>query len=189
VTTDESKISGKELETQILRLLYQRHQIHPDDNQAFFIHNQEDQYRQVMGLMTAIKTFVWVIGVFTLIAGIVGISNIMLIIVKDRTREIGIRKAMGATPGSIVWMILMESIFITGIAGYAGLILGVSAVEGVNYLLILAGADIEFFSRPEVNFSVALSATIVLVAAGAIAGFFPARRAAAIKPVEAMRNE
>ena len=118
VTTDQATTTGKELEARILKLLAQRHVVHPDDNQAYWTHNQEDQYKQVMGLMTGIKAFVWVIGVLTLFAGIVGISNIMIIVVKERTREIGVRKAVGATPGSIISLILQEAIFITGVAGY-----------------------------------------------------------------------
>ena len=189
VATDQSVISGKELESKILRLLAQRHVVHPDDNQAYWTHNQEDQYKQVMGLMTGIKAFVWVIGVLTLFAGIVGISNIMIIVVKERTREIGVRKAVGATPGSIIGLILQESVFITGIAGYLGLFLGVFTLEGVNYMLEMAGADIDFFSRPEVNLKVAVSATMVLILAGTLAGLFPALKAARIKPVEALKDQ
>ena len=189
VTTDQAVTTGKELENRILKLLAQRHLVHPDDNQAYWTHNQEDQYKQVMGLMTGIKAFVWVIGVLTLIAGIVGISNIMIIVVKERTREIGIRKAVGATPGSIVSLILQEAIFITGVAGYLGLFLGVFTLEGVNYLLEMAGADIEFFSRPEVSLKVAVSATMVLILAGTLAGLFPALKAARIRPVQALKDQ
>ena len=189
VTTDQATTTGKELEARILKLLAQRHVVHPDDNQAYWTHNQEDQYKQVMGLMTGIKAFVWVIGVLTLFAGIVGISNIMIIVVKERTREIGVRKAVGATPSSIISLILQEAIFITGVAGYLGLFLGVFTLEGVNYLLEMAGADIDFFSRPEVNLKVAVSATMVLILAGTLAGLFPALKAARIKPVEALKDQ
>jgi putative ABC transport system permease protein len=189
VATDQSVISGKELEQRILKFLAQRHIVHPDDNQAFWTHNQEDQYKQVMGLMTGIKSFVWIIGILTLLAGIVGISNIMIIVVKDRTREIGIRKAVGATPWSIVSLILQEAVFITAVAGYLGLLTGIITLEGVNHLLEMAGADIEFFSRPEVNLGVAISATIVLILAGALAGLVPAIKAANIRPVEALKDQ
>ncbi|GJM30442.1 MAG: ABC transporter permease [Cyclobacteriaceae bacterium] len=189
VGTDQAVTTGKELEQRILKFLAQRHIVHPDDNQAFWTHNQEDQYNQVMGLMTGIKTFVWVIGVLTLFAGIIGISNIMIIVVKDRTREIGIRKAVGATPGSIISLILQEAIFITGIAGYLGLLTGILTLEGINHLLVMAGADIEFFSRPEVDLNVAISATVVLVIAGAIAGLFPALKASGIRPIEALKDQ
>ena len=189
VGTDQSVTTGKELEQRILKFLAQRHIVHPEDNQAYFTHNQEDQYNQVMGLMFGIKTFVWVIGILTLFAGIIGISNIMIIVVKDRTREIGIRKAVGATPWSIVTLILQEAIFITGVAGYLGLLTGIVTLEGVNHLLEIAGADIEFFSRPEVNLNVALSATLVLIFAGAIAGLVPAVKASKIRPVEALKEQ
>lgn len=189
VTTDQNKITGKELEQRVLRFLAQRHVVHPEDNQAYWTHNQEDQYHQVMGLMTGIKAFVWVIGILTLCAGVVGISNIMIIVVKDRTREIGVRKAVGATPGSIVSLVLQEAIFITAVAGYLGLLVGIGTLEGVNHLLELGGADIEFFSRPEVNLNVAVSATLVLIFAGALAGLFPALKAARIKPVEALKDQ
>ena len=189
VATDQMVISGKELERRILRFLAQRHIVHPDDNQAYWTHNQEDQYNQIMGLMFGIKSFVWVIGVLTLFAGIIGISNIMIIVVKDRTREIGVRKAVGATPWSIVSLILQEAVFITAVAGYLGLLTGIAALEGVNHLLEIAGADIEFFSRPEVNLNVAISATLVLIIAGALAGLVPAVKASRIKPVEALKDQ
>ena len=189
VTTDQDKISGKELQAQIQKILYQRHNIHPDDQQAFFIHNQEEQYKQVMGLMFGIRAFVWVIGIFTLLAGIMGISNIMMIVVKDRTREIGIRKALGAKPKSIVNMILQESIFITAIAGYVGLVLGTLFLEGLNYLMSLAGGGGEYFRNPEIDLGVGLSATLLLIIAGAIAGLIPAIKASKVNPIDALRVE
>lgn len=188
VTTAEGRM-GKELEADILELLKIRQSIHPDDNQAFWVHNQEENFRQVQGLFNGIKTFIWIVGIGTLTAGIVGVSNIMIIVVKERTKEIGIRKAMGATPNSIIGLILQESIFITALAGYLGLFLGVVLLESVNYALEAMGADIEFFTRPEVNFQAAISALIILVVAGAFAGLFPAIRAANIKPVEALKED
>ncbi|MEQ9306098.1 MAG: ABC transporter permease, partial [Marinoscillum sp.] len=188
VTTAEGRM-GKELEADILELLKIRQSIHPDDNQAFWVHNQEENFRQVQGLFNGIKTFIWIVGIGTLTAGIVGVSNIMIIVVKERTKEIGIRKAMGATPNSIIGLILQESIFITALAGYLGLFLGVVLLESVNYALEAMGADIEFFTRPEVNFQAAISALIILVVAGAFAGLFPAIRAANFKPVEALKED
>ena len=177
------------LEDDILKLLKQRQSVHPDDNQAYFVHNQEDQHRQVEGLFLAIKVFIWMVGLGTLTAGIVGVSNIMIIIVNERTREIGVRKALGATPASVVGMILQESIFITLFAGYVGLVLGVLLLEGLNQLLIGLGGDLQLFSRPEIDLRVALSALAVLVLAGALAGLMPAIRAARVKPAEALRSE
>lgn len=188
VTTAPGK-EGKVLENEMIELLKKRQTIHPDDNQAFFVHNQEEQHKQIMGLFLGIRIFIWVVGIGTLTAGIVGVSNIMIIIVKERTREIGIRKAMGATPRSIISLILQESIFVTAVAGYFGLFCGVVLLEGVNYLMGAMGADIDFFTRPEVDFQVAVSALVILVLAGALAGLFPALRAARIKPIEALNEE
>lgn len=188
VTTAPDK-AGKVLEKEIVSLLKKRQTIHPDDQQAFWVHNQEEQYRQVLGLFTGIKIFIWLVGLGTLAAGIVGVSNIMIIVVKERTKEIGIRKALGATPNSIIGLILQESIFITAVSGYFGLFLGVVLLEGVNYALEAAGADIGFFTRPEVNFQVAIAALIILIVSGAVAGLFPAFRAAHIKPVDALKDE
>ena len=187
VTTAPEK-EGKELESEILEILKKRQTIHPDDNQAFWVHNQEEQHKQVMGLFNGIKIFIWLVGLGTLIAGIVGVSNIMIIVVKERTKEIGVRKAMGATPRSIISLILQESIFITAVAGYLGLFLGVVCLEGVNYFMEAMGADIEFFTRPEVDFQVAITALIILIVAGGLAGLFPAIRAAKIHPVEALKD-
>jgi len=188
VTTAEGT-NGADLENRIMNLLRKRMNVHPDDNRAFFIHNQEDNYRQIQGLFLGIELFIWFVGLGTLTAGIVGISNIMIIVVKERTREIGIRKALGATPFSIISLILQESIFITAVAGYTGLVVGVGVLEGLNYLLDMTGADLQYFRRPEVHLESAIWATVVLVVAGAIAGFFPARNAAMVNPIEALRNE
>ncbi|WP_421873878.1 ABC transporter permease [Marinoscillum sp.] len=188
VTTGPGRM-GKDLENDIVELLKIRQSIHPDDNQAFWVHNQEENFRQVQGLFDGIKTFIWIVGIGTLTAGIVGVSNIMIIVVKERTKEIGIRKAMGATPNSIVGLILQESIFITAVAGYIGLFLGVVLLESVNYALDAMGADSEFFRRPEVNFQVAIISLVILVVSGGLAGLFPALRAANIKPVEALKDE
>ena len=188
VTTAEGR-SGKALEDDIIKFVKQRQSVHPDDNQAYFVHNQEEQHRSVSNLFLAIKIFIWMVGMGTLTAGIVGVSNIMIIIVKERTREIGVRKALGATPASVVGMILQESIFITLVAGYLGLFLGIVLLESINYALVALGADMQFFNRPEVDLRVALSALTVLVVAGALAGLVPALKAARVKPAAALRSE
>jgi putative ABC transport system permease protein len=138
-----------------------------------------------MNLFSSIRVFVWVIGVGTIIAGIVGVSNIMLISVKERTRELGIRKALGATPSSIINLILTESILITSFSGYIGLVAGVGLIELIASHL----PTVELFQNPRVDFKAAIGAVILLVLAGLIAGFIPARKAANILPVEALRNE
>jgi len=186
--TTKAGYSGKDLEQRILTVLKQRHIVHPDDNQAFWSHNQEENYRSVMGLFKGIKTFVWLVGLGTLIAGIVGVSNIMMIVVKDRTREIGIRKAVGATPRSIISMIVQEAILITGVAGYFGILAGVGLLYGLNRIMALANADIEYFANPSVNLQVIFAALLVLILSGAGAGLIPAMRAARIPPIDALRD-
>lgn len=186
--TTQKGVSGKDLEQRVLTLLKQRHTVAPEDNQAFWTHNQEDSFQQMNNLFLGIKSFIWLVGIGTLIAGIVGISNIMIIVVKERTREIGVRKAMGATPNSIVGLILQESILITSIAGYLGVLVGVGVLEGLNYALKMIGEDIGYFSNPQVDFPIVITAVVILIIAGTLAGWFPALRAARIKPVEALRG-
>ena len=131
-----------------------------------------------------IRIFTWIVGAGTIVAGIVGVSNIMLISVAERTREFGVRKAVGATPTAIIGMVLLEALVLTGVSGYVGLVAGIGLLEGIAVLL----PDNEYFAHPEVSLRVALGATGVLMFAGLLAGFFPARRAAAINPVEALRE-
>jgi putative ABC transport system permease protein len=131
--------------------------------------------------------FVWFVGTLTLLAGVLGVSNILLIIVKERTRELGIRKALGAMPASIVGLVLQESVALTALSGYAGLVAGVGALELLgSFLEKLEGAPL---SRPEADLQSALIAAVVLVVAGAVAGIVPARHAARVAPVEALRAE
>jgi len=148
------------------------------------------------GMMNGIALFIWVIGIGTLTAGIVGVSNIMLITVRERTREFGIRKAIGATPFSILKLIIVESILITAVFGYLGMILGIGLTEGINSVMEMMNAgknvsqdDMSIFLNPTVNLSVALSATALIIGAGVLAGYFPARKAVKITAIEAMRNE
>jgi len=129
------------------------------------------------------------VGIGTLLAGIVGVGNIMLITVKERTREIGIRKAMGAPPGSIVQMVLSESVLITATSGYLGLVAGTFIIWLTSYTMRVNGIEVSNFYHPQVNLTVGLSALILLVLSGLGAGLIPARHAARIKPVEALRNE
>ncbi|MBA9075770.1 ABC transporter permease [Rufibacter quisquiliarum] len=182
-------VKAEVIEEKVKTILAQRHKFSPEDAQALDINNNEKEYDQLMGLFNGISLFVWVVGIGTLIAGIVGVSNIMLIIVKERTREIGVRKALGATPFSIISLILQESILITALSGYLGLLTGVGLLDLMRYGLEASGAELPFFSNPEVHLGVAVSATVLLVLAGAIAGLFPAMKAARIKPIEALRAD
>lgn len=172
----------QELETEIRHLIAGRQQFDPTDERALFIWNVAEQYQEFLNLFNAINIFVWFVGIGSIIAGVIGVSNIMLIVVKDRTKEIGIRKAIGATPNSIIAMVLQEAIFITAIAGYFGLLAGVGLIS------LASSMETEYFRNPTVNMGVAITATIVLIVAGALAGLMPAMQAARINPVEAMKS-
>jgi putative ABC transport system permease protein len=165
-------------------LLKNKNSVAPDDDSAIGVNNSIVEAKKFYDLNLYIRLFFWWVGICTIIAGVVGVSNIMMIIVKERTKEIGIRKALGASPISIIMMILHESIFITMISGFLGLLTGLSLLE-----LIGPHAESEYFRNPQVDFSVAISTLIVLVIAGALAGFIPAYRAAKIKPIVALRDE
>ncbi len=161
-----------------------RHIISPTDERAIRINNSLERAKKFYDLIAMIKFFFWGVGICTIIAGIVGVSNIMLIIVKDRTKEIGIRKAIGAQPISIIGMILHESIFVTAVAGFFGLVFSLFVLEIIGPLI-----ETDYIKNPSVDFKVALTTVIILVVAGALAGFFPAYRASSIKPIEALRDE
>ncbi len=187
--TAQAGVSAKETEDRLRTLLAQRHKFSADDVRALEISNTETEYLKLLGLFNGIRIFVWIVGIGTLIAGIVGVSNIMLIIVKERTREIGIRKALGATPFSIVSLILQESVVITAFSGYLGLLLGVGLLDLIRYFMESSGVEMPFFAAPEVELGVVLSATFILVLSGALAGLVPALKAARVKPIEALRAD
>jgi putative ABC transport system permease protein len=182
---DASLEQSKAMAEKAHQMLAKSHGFSPDDRRALRIGNNLEQFQRLTGVFRWIRVFVWVVGIGTLLAGIVGISNIMLISVAERTKEIGIRKALGATPASIIRMVLAEALVLTGVSGYAGLVAGVGVVE----LVAARFPDAPFFRQPDVSLSLALSATALVVAAGALAGFFPAFRAARVNPVVALRSE
>lgn len=183
----EPTASASQVERNVRAVLSERHNVSPLDEQAIGSFDAADQFDKVQSLFQGIRGFVWFVGTLTLLAGVLGVSNILLIIVKERTREIGVRKALGATPGSIVLLIVQEAITLTTLAGYTGLVAGVAVLEGVSrYLDGLPNAPI---SRPEIDLNAALVAAGVLIVAGAIAGIVPARHAASVPPVEALRAE
>lgn len=181
---DEALAQSKKFTDGIKELLKSKNVIAPNDDSAIGVYNSVEEAKQFYDLNLFIRLFFWWVGICTIIAGVVGVSNIMLIVVKERTKEIGIRKALGASPFSIISMILHESIFITTIAGFTGLLASLLLLEFVGPMV-----QSEYFRNPEVDFSVALTTLVLLVFAGAMAGFFPAYRAAKIKPIVALRDE
>jgi putative ABC transport system permease protein len=193
-TVEESQA----IETQVREALARKHKFDATDRSALGSYNKLEDVIQTMKIFQAINIFIWIIGIGTLIAGVVGVSNIMLIIVKERTKEIGIRKAIGASPGSVIGLILLESVLITTIAGYIGLVLGAGLMEGVNFIVEQqfaeaaasnSGQGETIFRNPTVDLNIAMMATLLLVIAGTVAGYIPAKRAAKIKPIEALRDE
>ena len=151
--------------------------------------NVEEEFREMQGVFRGISGFSWFVAIGTIIAGMVGVANIMLIIVKERTKEIGIRKSVGAKPRSIIGMIVLEASVITGVAGYAGLMGGVALIEGVAFAMQQFDMQSEFFANPEIDFQVAISAIGVLVLSGVLAGLIPGIKAARVNPVLALRDE
>jgi putative ABC transport system permease protein len=182
---DASVEESQAIERRILELLAERHRFSPEDKRALHLANGVEEYAEIQMIFSILEMFVWVVGLLTILAGIVGVSNIMLIAVKERTREIGIRKSFGATPGSILRMITQEALVLTAVAGYLGLVAGVGVVELVSSFL----PEIEFFRDPQIDMRIALMATGLLVVCGTLAGFFPAWRAARINPIQALRDE
>jgi putative ABC transport system permease protein len=178
-----------EVEAKVKAYLSAKHLVSPKDKNAIGSWNSGKESKKVNGLFTGITIFIWVVGIMTIIAGIVGVSNIMLIIVKERTKEIGVRKALGATPWSIISLVIQESIFITSLAGYVGLLSGVLLVEFAKSMMKGADTKNSYFSNPEIDIKVAIIATVVLVVSGALAGLIPAIKAARINPIEALRAD
>jgi putative ABC transport system permease protein len=173
----------------VKKLLRERHSIAPTDERALGSFNVETEFRKMENLFAGINGLIWIVGIGTLLAGVIGVSNIMLIVVKERTKEIGIQRAIGATPLAIKSQIVLESVFLTTLAGYIGLLLGVGILELINYMMIEFGASTDMFARPEVDFNKAITALIILIIAGAFAGLIPARRATQLKPIDALRDE
>ena len=185
----KKQVSASEVETRVKNLLKRRHKVAPEDERGIGSWNAEKLFLKVQGLFYVLAFFIWLVGTGTIVAGIVSVSNIMLIIVKERTSEIGVRKALGATPFSIVSLILQEAVFITAVSGYMGLVAGVGAIEGISWLMDTFSLQNEIFTNPEIDFQMAITATILLVITGALAGLIPARSAAKINPIQALRSE
>jgi len=181
---DQALKKSQEMAMNIERDLKQMHTVAPDDLSAIRVSNTLEEAKKIYSLVDTIKAVFWFVGIGTIIAGVVGVGNIMLIIVKERTKEIGVRKALGAKPMSIIGMILQEAVFVTMFAGLFGLIAGLALLEFFGPLI-----EQDFIKYPQVDFNTALTTVFVLVFAGALAGFFPAYRAAKIKPIVALRDE
>ncbi len=175
------------LEKSMMQIIKYNHNIAPNDDFAVGHWNLGAQYAKFSGLFDGIEVLVWIVGIGSLFAGVIGISNIMLIVVNERTKEIGIKRAIGATPNSIITHILLESLFITLIAGYTGLAAGIFLLELLSK--ILGNDPTSMFANPSVDLNLALKALGVIIAGGLFAGFIPARKAIRIAPVEALRHE
>ncbi len=171
-------------ETSLKRYFKDKKSIDPRDPNGIYFQNLTDELKQSQQFAVVLQLIVSFVGLGTLIAGIIGISNIMVFVVKERTKELGIRKALGATPRSVIQMILQESVFITTISGYLGLFLGIVVLKNIGLKL-----EDYFIKDPFIDFSTALAATVVLIIFGAVAGYIPAKRASSIKPIVALRDE
>jgi putative ABC transport system permease protein len=181
----EPQVKASWIEEEARTVLMNKHAIHPEDRNAIGSWNGEEEYAKINKLFSGIRVFNWFVGVATLLSGVIGVSNIMLIVVRERTSELGLRRALGATTGSIIRLVVQEAVVLTSISGYAGLVAGVGVLQLTDAVL---GDQSEVLAHPQVDFSTALWATAVLAVAGVFAGALPAYRAATIHPVAALRG-
>jgi len=172
----------------IFNLLKKRHKINPEDKRAIGHFDLFEEYSRVESLFGAMRFIAFFVGLLVLISGVIGVGNIMLIVVKERTKEIGIRRALGESPFSIKLQIMMESIFLTIFSGMAGIVFGALFIFGINYALSLTG-PVDMFMAPSVNVGIVVAALSILIFSGLLAGFIPARSAIKVKPIEALRTE
>lgn len=183
----------KKMEAKIKQYFASKYHFDPEDPTAIFINNNIEDVSMTASIDSGIKIFIWIIGIMTLIAGVMGVSNIMIIMVNERKKEIGIRKALGATPLSIIRLVLSESIFITLISGFLGLVAGMGLLVVIKNILVSVAQNwkpIEYiFFNPTADVRIAISALLVLVISGVVAGYIPASKAASIKPIDALHDE
>lgn len=190
----ETLESNDAFEAEYRKVIGANQRFDPKDRSAIWMWNRFSDYLRTQGAMSMLRIAIWVIGIFTLLSGIVGVSNIMLITVKERTREFGIRKALGAKPLSILWLIIVESVTITTLFGYIGMVAGIAVTEWMNVAFGNQTMDAgmfqqTMFSNPTVDIGIAIQATLTLIIAGTLAGFFPAKKAVSISPIEALRAD
>ena len=188
ITADDNN-SITSLKTSIFNVIKKRHSIHLEDDRAIGNFDLYQEFNKISGLFTALNAVAYFVGFLVLASGVIGISNIMLIVVKERTNEIGVRRALGATPGTIRAQILMESVVLTIISGMAGIILATLVLWGVNTLLDSMNSSEMMFVNPSVSIGVIIIALLILVLSGLLAGLIPAQNAIRIKPVDALRTE
>lgn len=186
--TAEDGSSISELSEAVINTVKQSRKVHPDDERAIGFFDLYQQFNRVESLFGALKFVAYFVGILVLISGIIGVSNIMLIVIKERTKEIGIRRALGENPWSIRLQILMESIFLTIISGMVGIIFGALSIYGINTLLESLG-PVDMFLNPSVSLGVVLTALMILILSGLLAGFIPANSAIRVRPIEALRTE
>ncbi len=197
--TAKGDSSAEFVENRAKAVIAERHKVSPEDKQAIGSWNTGKEYAKIQSLFSGIESIIWFVGTFTLLAGVVGVSNIMLITVKERTKEIGVRKALGATPNAIISMVMKESLVLTSLSGYLGLIAGVGLLEVIGAAIgdgvgqgggsRRGGGLGPAFAAPDISINAALIATAILIVAGLLAGLIPALHAAKIQPVEALRAE
>ncbi|WP_115122967.1 ABC transporter permease [Marinirhabdus gelatinilytica] len=187
--TAQDKSSITQLKTQVFDVIKNRHSIHPEDDRAIGHFDLYEEFSKINGLFTALNFVAYFVGVLVLLSGIIGISNIMLIVVKERTKEIGIRRALGATPWSIRAQVLLESIFLTIISGMAGIALASGVLALVNFAMEGMDTSEMMFLNPSVNIGVVLIALTILIVSGLLAGLIPAQNAIKVKPVDALRTD
>ena len=185
--TTAPDIVVKQVEEQVKDVLKRQHQISPTDASAVMSMNLEEQFNMFKYLGIGISALIWIVGLGTLMAGAVGVSNIMMVTIRERTKEIGIRRAIGASPRNIATQIISESIVLTTLAGLLGIVLGVFAIQGIG--LMMESSKDMILKNPEIAFTTAVGALVIIVLIGALAGMMPAARALAIKPIEALNEE
>ncbi|HBB01108.1 MAG: ABC transporter ATP-binding protein [Bacteroidetes bacterium GWD2_45_23] len=184
--TAKKGVPVRVIQDKILEVLKQQHQIAPEDKEAVFNMNIEEQFKMFNYLGIGIAALIWIVGLGTIFAGAIGVSNIMLVTVRERTKEIGIRRALGATPRNIIGQILSESIVLTVLAGITGIVVGVGLLRATG--IVLSQGD-QFFKDPQISFGMAVASLLILLVIGTFAGYIPAQRAMMIKPVEAIGEE